>query len=68
MTASSSSAIIAGPCSSAVALTNAVNPEMSARTSTPSSVELFMPSETPAKGTCETAQTAPPTLRVPAEP
>jgi hypothetical protein len=38
MTSPSNSAMIGGPCSSSVAVTKAVNPEMSARTSTPSSI------------------------------
>jgi hypothetical protein len=38
MTSPSSSAMIGGPCSSSVAVTNAVKPEISARTSMPSSV------------------------------
>src|SRR5688572_5702056 len=43
MTSPSSSATIGGPCSSSVAVTNSVNPEMSASTRIPSSVWLFMP-------------------------
>lgn len=50
MTSPSSSAMIGGPCSSSVAVTNAVKPEISARTSIPSSVWLFIPLETPATG------------------
>ena len=56
MTCSSSSAIMAGPCSSSVAVTNSVNPEMSASTSTPSSAWLFMPLVTPDGGVRETDQ------------
>src|SRR5262249_13844203 len=47
MTSPSRSAMIAGPCSSSVAVTNAVNPVMSASTRTPLSVWLLMPDTTP---------------------
>ncbi len=43
MTVSSNSAMIGGPCSISVAVTNSVKPEMSASTSAPSSRSCLMP-------------------------